>query len=98
MAARRARARAGSVDARLPRRARVGSHSYNVAHTYALPVALGTAWVATGADVPLLVALIWTGHIGADRFLGYGLKVESEFRETHLSVQPTPADAFRSEE
>ena len=36
----------------------------------------------------------WVGHIGADRLVGYGLKFESGFKDTHLSTQPSPVAAF----
>ncbi|MFB6266666.1 MAG: DUF4260 domain-containing protein [Halodesulfurarchaeum sp.] len=77
---------------------RVGSLSYNVVHTYTLPLALGS--VGFVADVPLavLLALIWAGHIGADRLLGYGLKFESGFTETHLSNQPAPVSALTGDD
>lgn len=42
----------------------------------------------------LLVALIWVGHIGANRLVGYGLKFESGFKDTHLSTQPAPIRGF----
>ena len=64
---------------------RVGSNSYNLAHTYVLPVALGAAGLYPGADLAVLVALVWAGHIGADRLVGYGLKHRTEFKHTHLS-------------
>lgn len=73
---------------------RVGSLSYNVAHTYTVPLALGSVGVWADVRMALLVALIWAGHIGADRFVGYGLKYDSGFKQTHLSVQPAPVDAF----
>jgi len=69
---------------------RVGSQTYNVAHTYALPAVLGAAGYWTDVAVAVLVALVWAGHIGADRLVGYGLKHESGFKQTHLSTQPAP--------
>jgi hypothetical protein len=69
---------------------RVGSLVYNVAHTYTLPLALAGAGVWFGVDIAVLLAAIWTGHIGADRLFGYGLKFQSGFEDTHLSTQPTP--------
>ena len=30
------------------------------------------------------VALVWFAHIGMDRAMGYGLKYETDFRDTHL--------------
>lgn len=73
---------------------RLGSRSYNVAHTYTLPLALGGVGVWADVRLALLVALVWIGHIGADRLVGYGLKFESGFRDTHLSTQPAPVEAF----
>jgi hypothetical protein len=32
----------------------------------------------------LLVGIIWVAHIGFDRLLGYGLKYETGFKDTHL--------------
>jgi hypothetical protein len=73
---------------------RIGSLSYNIVHTYTLPLALGSLGFWADIRIALLLALIWTGHIGADRLAGYGLKFESGFRDTHLSTQPAPMDAF----
>ena len=61
-----------------------GSLAYDVAHTYAVPVALGVVGVLAGADVPVQVALIWITHIGVDRAIGYGLKYPTGFKDTHL--------------
>lgn len=74
-----------------PRR---GSLSYNVVHTYTLPIVIGTAGFWLDARLVLLGALIWAGHIGADRLFGYGLKYETGFTDTHLSAQPAPVGAF----
>jgi hypothetical protein len=73
---------------------RLGSLSYNIIHTYTLPLALGSLGFWADIRMALLVALIWAGHIGADRLLGYGLKFESGFKNTHLSTQPVPLEAF----
>lgn len=63
---------------------RVGAWLYDLAHSYPAPALLGA--VATVADEPLWqgVALIWFAHIGMDRALGFGLKYETDFRDTHL--------------
>ena len=64
---------------------RVGAVVYNVAHTYAFPVALAAGSVVAGeTGLSLQVALIWGAHIGIDRMLGYGLKYPTAFRHTHL--------------
>ncbi|NLV06190.1 DUF4260 family protein [Haloarcula rubripromontorii] len=77
---------------------RLGSLSYNIAHTYTAPLALGSLGFFGDSRMALLVALIWVGHIGADRLVGYGLKFESGFRDTHLSTQPAPVAAFTKSE
>ncbi len=63
---------------------RVGSIAYNVAHFYALPIALAIAALALNLPTLLLIALIWFAHIGMDRVMGYGLKYTTEFKDTHM--------------
>lgn len=65
---------------------RVGSWTYNAVHTYTLPVALGGIGYWLGGSLAIELAAIWAAHIGADRSLGYGLKFESGFNDTHLSA------------
>src|ERR1700732_1072511 len=64
--------------------ARVGSALYNFAHTSLTPLILVA--VAFFAAKPFLYpfALIWTAHIGFDRFFGFGLKYPTHFKDTHL--------------
>jgi hypothetical protein len=77
---------------------RWGSLGYNIVHTYTLPFALGALGLWAEIRLALLVALIWIGHIGADRLFGYGLKFESGFRATHLSTQPAPLEVLSESE
>jgi hypothetical protein len=64
---------------------RIGAVVYNLAHTYAFPVALAAGCLLTGeAGLPVQIALIWAAHIGIDRVLGFGLKYPSGFKDTHL--------------
>jgi hypothetical protein len=63
---------------------RVGAVVYDIAHTEALPVALGVAGLLATETRPVQLALIWLVHIGADRLLGYGLKYPTAFGDTHL--------------
>jgi hypothetical protein len=83
---------------------RVGAFAYNAVHTYVLPLVLGAAGVYTGTTLAVLVALVWVGHIGADRLVGYGLKYPTDFKHTHLSpgamrapVGTEPADGGASD-
>jgi hypothetical protein len=62
----------------------VGAATYNIAHTYALPVVLAALGVIAGAEVAVQVGLIWLAHIGIDRALAYGLKYPTGFKDTHL--------------
>jgi hypothetical protein len=63
---------------------RAGAISYNLAHTYAVPLLLTLAAFAGGASAAAAGGLIWTAHIGFDRMLGYGLKYSTGFGDTHL--------------
>ena len=63
---------------------RFGAFGYNLMHSYAGPLLLAVALLATGR--PPILALIWGAHIGFDRLLGYGLKYPSGFGDTQLGV------------
>jgi len=63
---------------------RIGALAYNLVHVYAFGaglMALGTLFA-----MPLLAALgaLWLAHSGFDRMLGYGLKANTGFKDTHL--------------
>jgi hypothetical protein len=62
----------------------LGSITYNAAHNLVLPVVLlGLGWW-TGTPWLLLAGAVFVTHIGLDRALGYGLKLPTDFRDTHL--------------
>ncbi len=64
---------------------RVGAATYNLAHTYSLPVILAGSGVL-GAHAPAVyLAVIWLTHISVDRMLGLGLKYPTAFKDTHLN-------------
>lgn len=63
---------------------RVGALTYNAVHNWTLAaVLLGLgAWLQAA---PLLLAgAVLLAHVGMDRALGYGLKLPTGFRDTHL--------------
>jgi hypothetical protein len=63
---------------------RLGSITYNAAHNLVLPIVLlGLGWWMS-IGWPVLAAAVFLTHIGLDRALGYGLKLPSDFRDTHL--------------
>jgi hypothetical protein len=63
---------------------RAGAVSYNAVHSYVAPLALGLVAGMAGQSEAYAWLLIWTAHIGFDRFVGYGLKYPAAFPETHL--------------
>lgn len=64
---------------------RLGAFFYNVCHTYIFPaILLVVGIILQGTPYAMPAALIWSAHIGADRFLGFGLKYKSSFNDTHF--------------
>ena len=64
-----------------PRR---GALIYNLAHTYAIALAVVIIGLFLNERVVFGLGLIWCAHIGFDRAFGYGLKSPESFRFTHL--------------
>ena len=62
----------------------LGSMVYNAAHNLVLPLALLTLGWWSGIGWLLLAGAAFTTHVGLDRTLGYGLKLPTDFRDTHL--------------
>jgi hypothetical protein len=61
-----------------------GAAIYNLFHTYTIPLlAYVGCWLSSQTSSCWLL-LIWVSHIGFDRLMGYGLKYETAFKETHL--------------
>jgi hypothetical protein len=63
---------------------RIGAAAYNAAHTTVLPLILAAAGNLSGTELSTAIALIWLAHIAMDRALGYGLKLPTGFKDTHL--------------
>jgi hypothetical protein len=63
---------------------RVGATIYNLGHTYVVPALLIGAGLLLHETMAVAVGLIWSAHIGFDRLMGYGLKCNTGFRDTHL--------------
>jgi uncharacterized protein DUF4260 len=62
----------------------VGAAVYNLLHTEIGPLLLAAGAVKLQIPLGLAIALVWLAHIGMDRMLGYGLKLTTGFRDTHL--------------
>ncbi len=63
---------------------RLGAISYNLGHNVVTALGvLAIGWFAAIAPLALLGAVL-LAHLGMDRALGYGLKLPTDFRDTHL--------------
>jgi hypothetical protein len=65
---------------------RQGAISYNLVHSYAIPLAIAAGAIAFKQEHLLPYLNIWIAHIGMDRALGYGLKYPAAFGVTHLGL------------
>jgi hypothetical protein len=63
---------------------RIGALIYNLAHIYPAPLLLGAFGWFGNQGLLLSVALIWFMHIAVDRAFGFGLKLRTGFKDTHL--------------
>ncbi|HDX9627408.1 TPA: DUF4260 domain-containing protein [Bacillus cereus] len=62
----------------------VGAKIYNIFHTYIISIVIAIIGVYFKIDTVIMIGLIWTAHIGMDRMCGYGLKYETDFKDTHI--------------
>ena len=63
---------------------RMGAITYNLVHNLALALALlAIGWFSAVAPLALAGAIA-LAHVGMDRSLGYGLKLPTDFKDTHL--------------
>lgn len=63
---------------------RVGAITYNLAHNLVTALALvAIGWYAAIAPLALAGAIL-VAHVGMDRALGFGLKLPTDFKDTHL--------------
>ena len=63
---------------------KMGSIIYNFGHSFIIPVVLLTISIGFTIEPLLISSCIWGAHILLDRCLGFGLKYEHSFKETHL--------------
>ncbi|EEK77966.1 hypothetical protein bcere0009_31300 [Bacillus cereus R309803] len=63
---------------------RIGAKIYNIFHTYIISILIAIIGVYFKIDTVIMIGLIWTAHIGMDRMFGYGLKYETDFKDTHI--------------
>lgn len=63
---------------------RIGAMAYNAVHLYGFGAALFAVGMIGDINRLTVLGLLWLGHAGFDRALGYGLKEEGAFTQTHL--------------
>ena len=63
---------------------RVGAIVYNLGHDLATGVAIAGVGLAIGSVPVAGAGAILVAHSGMDRIAGYGLKLPSSFKDTHL--------------
>jgi hypothetical protein len=70
---------------------RIGAVVYNVVHSWVTVIAgFFVAWYGFGDNFSLSLPIILGAHIGIDRALGYGLKLPTGFKDTHLGRLGAP--------
>ena len=66
------------------RNPRLGALTYNLAHQWATGLAVLGCGLAAGVPMLALAGTVLIAHVGMDRVAGYGLKLPTDFRDTHL--------------
>lgn len=66
------------------RSARLGALTYDLAHNWATGLAVLGLGLGLDVGVVALVGAVLVAHTGVDRSLGYGLKLATGFKDTHL--------------
>jgi hypothetical protein len=63
---------------------KIGAFTYNVFHHKGIAIIIGLFGVYLNSDQAVLVGVLLFSHAAFDRILGYGLKFEDSFKNTHL--------------
>ena len=63
---------------------KIGACIYNLGHMYVLPIILLGLFYLLHTPILLPISIIWIAHISMDRMLGFGLKFDTNFKDTHL--------------
>lgn len=63
---------------------KLGAHIYNIGHSLTIPLLLLVVGTVTLSNLMIGGSLIWVAHIAMDRMMGYGLKHDTGFTDTHL--------------
>ncbi len=64
---------------------KIGAFIYNFVHNYVLALlCIFLGYILLKNTIVTLIGIILFAHVSIDRFLGYGLKYSTSFKETHL--------------
>lgn len=63
---------------------KIGAKTYNFMHDFTVPTLLVALGVVSSNGLSSIIGICWIFHIAVDRALGYGLKHQHSFKETHL--------------
>lgn len=63
---------------------KLGAIIYNFAHNYILALLIIFIGIWQRNNFVISLGFILASHIGVDRFLGFGLKYISDFKDTHI--------------
>jgi len=65
---------------------RVGAFTYNLFHHQLVAIAIAVAGILLQSPYVELAGLVLLGHSSLDRVMGYGLKLSTGFKFTHLGA------------
>lgn len=65
---------------------RLGALTYNAVHIYGLGLMVALLGLVSASPGLIAAGGLLAAHVGFDRMLGYGLKEESGFKETHMGA------------
>ncbi|MDL4839891.1 DUF4260 domain-containing protein [Aquibacillus rhizosphaerae] len=63
---------------------KIGAKVYNLGHSFVLPLLLAIGYFFFLNEHLLIIIIIWIAHIFMDRLLGFGLKYQDSFNQTHI--------------
>jgi hypothetical protein len=63
---------------------KLGALTYNISHNLTIPTFLIASGILFDITWVAVFGFCWTFHVAVDRSLGYGLKHQHSFKETHL--------------
>lgn len=63
---------------------RIGAFTYNLFHHKGIAIALAVTGYYFSNDVLTAIGILLFAHASFDRIMGYGLKFEDSFKNTHL--------------